>query len=91
MSCYFQCDLCTFTDAYAVVSCEQKSATSRVMSQSLVPQWNETLLIDSIKIYGNPDTVAHAPPAVVVKFYDKDTIVCSYMHDYIKLCQLTNA
>lgn len=62
-------------DAYAVISCGQYSAVSRVMPQSLAPQWNQTLLIDSIKIYGNTNAVCHAPPAVVVKFYDKDTIV----------------
>ena len=75
------------TDAYVVVSCGQQSVTSRVMPQSLSPRWSETLVIGSIRIYGNTDAVAHAPPAVVVKFYDKDTIVCP-LHVHIALLTL---
>lgn len=62
-------------DAFAVVCCGRYSAKSRVIPQSLSPQWNQTLEIRNIRLYGSPYAVTNAPPSVVIKFYDKDTIV----------------
>ena len=60
---------------YAVVFCGQQSRKSQIRKKSLSPRWKQTLHLDPIMIYGRPEAVSHAPPSVVVKLYDKDTIV----------------
>ena len=60
------------SDPYVVVSCGCKSVRSEVISQSLCPKWDQTLMSKDIKVFDD----TQSPPPVVLDFFDKDEIVC---------------
>lgn len=52
------------------------SKTTEVIKATLNPTWDQTLIFENIEIYGDPQTVAHNPPDVVLELYDSDQVVC---------------
>ena len=71
---------CTHThthiaDPYGIVSISRYSHTTRVVEQSVCPTWDQTIILDDIFLFGNPDSILQSPPTCTVEFYDKDLIV----------------
>lgn len=54
------------------------SKTTEVIRATLNPTWDQTLIFDDIEIYGDPQTIAHNPPNVVLELYDSDQVVCVF-------------
>ena len=61
-----------------MVSFDRYSQHTRVISESLCPTWDQTLIFDGIRLYGDPSVVLDSPPPLVIELYDKDTVVCYY-------------
>lgn len=64
-----------FTDPYVHVSFLHVSKTTEIIKSSLNPTWDQTLIFDDIEIYGDPQTIAHNPPSIVLEVYDSDQVV----------------
>ena len=62
-------------DPYGIVSISRYSHTTRVVEQSVCPTWDQTIILDDIFLFGNPDSILQSPPICTVEFYDKDLIV----------------
>ena len=62
-------------DPYAVVSFGRYSQTSRVVQESLCPTWDQTLIFDGIRLFGDLKMVKNFPPQIVIELYDKDQVV----------------
>lgn len=67
------------SDPYIVMSFSRYSARSRVVKESVCPTWDQTLLINQIRIFGNPGSVLESPPPVFLEYFDKDMVVRKYM------------
>uniref|UniRef100_A0A8C7RCQ2 C2 domain-containing protein n=1 Tax=Oncorhynchus mykiss TaxID=8022 RepID=A0A8C7RCQ2_ONCMY len=64
----------SFSDPYAHVSFLHVSKTTEVIRATLNPTWDQTLIFNDIEIYGDPQTIAHNPPNVVLELYDSDQV-----------------
>ncbi|KAK7901768.1 hypothetical protein WMY93_018537 [Mugilogobius chulae] len=64
----------SFSDPYAHVSFLHVSKTTEVIRTTLNPTWDQTLIFEDIEIYGDPQTIAHNPPDVVLELYDSDQV-----------------
>ena len=64
-----------FSDPYVIVSFDDVSIQSRVCKETVCPTWDQTLIIDTIRLYGDPDTILRSPPPIILEFFDKDDIV----------------
>ncbi|KTF87941.1 hypothetical protein cypCar_00038301 [Cyprinus carpio] len=64
----------SFSDPYVYVSFLHVSKTTEIVKSSLNPTWDQTLIFDDIEIYGDPQTIAHNPPSVVLEVYDNDQV-----------------
>ncbi|KAM9365202.1 myoferlin isoform 2-T2 [Pholidichthys leucotaenia] len=64
----------SFSDPYAHVSFLHVSKTTEVIRTTLNPTWDQTLIFEDIEIYGDPKTIAHNPPDVVLELYDSDQV-----------------
>ncbi|XP_040905251.1 myoferlin [Toxotes jaculatrix] len=64
----------SFSDPYAHVSFLHVSKTTEVIRATLNPTWDQTLIFEDIEIYGDPQTVVHNPPDVVLELYDSDQV-----------------
>ena len=62
-------------DAYARVAFCKQSAVTTVLTQTLCPTWDQTLIFDEIEIYEGVVNVAKNPPSVVVELFDRDSVV----------------
>lgn len=66
------------SDAYARVAFGKHSAVTEVLTQTLCPTWDQTLIFDDVEIYESVENVAKNPPSVVVEVFDRDTVVRSH-------------
>lgn len=71
-------------DPYAHVSFLHVSKTTEVIRATLNPTWDQTLIFEDIEIYGDPQTIVHNPPDVVLELYDSDQVVCNVSKLLIK-------
>ena len=76
----YSSDKSGLSDPYAIMSFGRYSTRSRVIKESVCPTWDQTMLINQIRIFGDPESVLETPPPVIVEFYDRD-IVVSYCCD----------
>ena len=63
------------TDPYCLVSFHTTSDRTRVISETVCPTWDQTILMKSIRIFGDVSKVVDSPPPVIIEFMDKDTVV----------------
>ena len=63
------------SDPYAIISLGRYSSCSRVVKEKVCPTWDETIIINSIKIFGDAESVSKCPPPVVLEFFDEDKVV----------------
>ncbi|XP_061795182.1 myoferlin isoform X1 [Nerophis lumbriciformis] len=64
----------SFSDPYAHVSFLHLSKTTEVINATLNPTWDQSLIFEDVEIYGDPQTIAHNPPDVVLELYDSDKV-----------------
>ncbi|XP_066549569.1 myoferlin isoform X3 [Amia ocellicauda] len=64
----------SFSDPYAHVSFLHLSKTSEIIKATLNPTWDQTLIFNDVEIYGDPQTISHNPPYVVLELYDADQV-----------------
>ncbi|CAL8298808.1 unnamed protein product [Merluccius merluccius] len=64
----------SFSDPYVHVSFLNVSKTTEVIKSNLNPTWDQTLIFEDVEIYGDPKTVGHQPPSVVMELYDSDQV-----------------
>ena len=62
-------------DPYCLVSFHTSSAKTIVISETVCPTWDQTILMNNIRIFGDTSKVVESPPPVVIEFVDKDTVV----------------
>ena len=60
------------TGPVAHVSFVHVSQSTRVLSGTLDPIWDQSLLFHRVQLYGEPRGVRDEPPAVVVEVFDQD-------------------
>ena len=63
------------SDPYAILAFNRYSLQSRVVKESVCPTWDQTIIINQIRIFGDPTSILNSVPPIVIKFFDKDTIV----------------
>lgn len=59
--------------------CKQ-SAVTEVLTQTLSPTWDQTLIFEDIEIHESVENVAKNPPSVVVELFDRDTVVTKHLN-----------
>ncbi|XP_031760541.1 myoferlin isoform X3 [Xenopus tropicalis] len=64
----------SFSDPYAHVSFLHRSKTTETIRSTLNPTWDQTLIFNTIDIYGDPHAVAQNPPNVVIEIFDYDQV-----------------
>lgn len=69
------------TDPYAHVSFLHLSKTTEKLKSTLNPTWDQTLIFNNLEIYGDPKSLVHNPPDVVLEFYDHDQVVGGLVED----------
>ncbi len=62
------------SDPYVRVCFINQSQKTERLDKTLSPQWDQTLLFESVTIYGNPESIAYSPPRVTVEIFDWDQI-----------------
>ena len=63
------------SDAYAHVCFQNVSAPTRVIKETLCPDWDQTLVFEEMSLFGSPAVIAENPPLVFIELYDKDKVV----------------
>ncbi|XP_070621719.1 fer-1-like protein 5 [Erythrolamprus reginae] len=71
-------------DPVAHVSCLHMSYCTHMISGTLHPCWDETLLFEDILIYGDPHGTSQDPPIVAVEIFDYDSSARS--NDFMGRC-----
>ena len=72
----FSEDSSGLSDPYAQVIFGNQSKSTKIIPETLCPTWNQTIILDSVQIWGDPADVAIQPPAVVIELFDYDAVVC---------------
>lgn len=67
-------------DPYVRVAFGNSSQATEILLQTLCPTWDQTLIFESVPIYGNVEEVQDNPPHVVLEFFDRDAVVSSCLH-----------
>ena len=62
-------------DPYAKVSFESNCQLTRVIKQTVCPEWDQTLIFEEIQMYGTPMMISECPPVVNIEIFDKDQVV----------------
>ncbi|CAI8014042.1 Myoferlin [Geodia barretti] len=62
------------SDPYCLVSFHTSSDRTRVISETVCPTWDQTILMKSIRIFGDTSKVVESPPPIIIEFMDKDTV-----------------
>ena len=57
------------------VSFQTQSQNTRVIKETLCPEWDQTLVFEGVQLYGSPKSFAENPPYVVCEAFDKDKVV----------------
>ncbi|NXW86056.1 FR1L6 protein, partial [Alopecoenas beccarii] len=62
------------SDPFAKVTFTSYCQTTKIISQTLSPTWNQMLLFDSIMLHGSREEIAQFPPEIVIELYDDDAV-----------------
>ncbi|XP_054023348.1 fer-1-like protein 6 [Dryobates pubescens] len=62
------------SDPFAKVTFTSRCQTTKIISQTLSPTWNQTLLFNSIVLHGDREEIAEIPPQIVIELYDDDAV-----------------
>ncbi len=61
-----------------------QSLKTEIITKSISPTWDQTLIFDSIVIHGNPSEIAVNPPQVYIEIFDHDPNVMNFIFFIIK-------
>lgn len=75
-------------DPYCQVAFVTQSLKTEIITKSISPTWDQTLIFDSITIYGNPSEIAVNPPQVYIEIFDHDPNVNNFFVSLIKKYEL---
>ncbi|NXW63889.1 FR1L6 protein, partial [Eurystomus gularis] len=62
------------SDPFAKVTFTSRCQTTKVISQTLSPTWNQMLLFNSIVLHGDREEITQFPPEIVIELYDDDAV-----------------
>ncbi|KAM4864947.1 fer-1-like protein 6 [Thomomys bottae] len=62
------------SDPFAKVTFLSHCQTTKIISQTLSPTWNQMLLFNELVLYGDEKELVESPPLVVVELYDSDAV-----------------
>uniref|UniRef100_G3THV4 Fer-1 like family member 6 n=1 Tax=Loxodonta africana TaxID=9785 RepID=G3THV4_LOXAF len=62
------------SDPFAKVTFLSHCQTTKVISQTLSPTWNQMLLFNDLVLHGDQKELVDSPPLVVVELYDSDAV-----------------
>ncbi|XP_038616613.1 fer-1-like protein 6 [Tachyglossus aculeatus] len=62
------------SDPFAKVTFLSHCQTTKIISQTLSPTWNQMLLFNNIVLHGDQKDIADITPLVVVELYDSDAV-----------------
>ncbi|NXX55327.1 FR1L6 protein, partial [Scopus umbretta] len=62
------------SDPFAKVTFISHCQTTKIISQTLSPTWNQMLLFNSIVLHGDREEIAQFPPEIVIELYDDDAV-----------------
>ncbi|XP_021575169.1 fer-1-like protein 6 [Carlito syrichta] len=62
------------SDPFAKVTFLSHCQTTKVISQTLSPTWNQMLLFNDLGVHGDEKELQESPPLVVVELYDSDAV-----------------
>ncbi|NWV60883.1 FR1L6 protein, partial [Malurus elegans] len=62
------------SDPFAKVTFTSRCQTTKIISQTLSPTWNQTLLFDNVVLHGDREEIAQFPPEIVIELYDDDAV-----------------
>ncbi|GCB60239.1 hypothetical protein scyTo_0006846 [Scyliorhinus torazame] len=62
------------SDPFAKVTFVSHCQTTKVITQTLSPTWNQMLQFNNIHLYGEATEINEAPPLVVIEVYDEDAV-----------------
>ncbi|KFP72693.1 Fer-1-like 6, partial [Apaloderma vittatum] len=62
------------SDPFAKVTFTSCCQTTKIISQTLSPTWNQMLLFNSIVLHGDREEIAQFPPEIVIELYDDDAV-----------------
>ncbi|XP_054671492.1 fer-1-like protein 6 isoform X5 [Grus americana] len=63
------------SDPFAKVTFTSHCQTTKIISQTLSPTWNQMLLFNRIVLHGNREEIAQFPPEIVIELYDDDAVI----------------
>lgn len=67
------------SDPYLVVQFVNQSMKTEVIYKNLSPTWDQTLIFDSVEIFGDLVEIENNPPSIMVEVYDKDNSVSAFI------------
>ncbi|KAM8966810.1 fer-1-like protein 6 [Pelodytes ibericus] len=67
-------DTTGLSDPFAKVTFVSHCQTTKIISQTLSPTWNQMLLYNNITLYGELKDIADDPPNIVIELYDDDAL-----------------
>uniref|UniRef100_A0A8B9DJQ5 Fer-1 like family member 6 n=1 Tax=Anser cygnoides TaxID=8845 RepID=A0A8B9DJQ5_ANSCY len=62
------------SDPFAKVTFTSYCQTTKIISQTLSPTWNQMLLFNGIVLHGDGQEIAQFPPEIVIELYDDDAV-----------------
>lgn len=62
-------------DPYARVIFETQSQVTEILTRTLCPTWDQTLIFENIQLYGSIEQIVEDPPTVIIELFDKDPVV----------------
>lgn len=71
--------LMLFSDPYARVVFGTQSQVTEILTSTICPTWDQTLIFENVQIYGSIDKVARHPPEVIIELFDKDPVVSQFL------------
>uniref|UniRef100_A0A8C4X0F3 Otoferlin a n=1 Tax=Eptatretus burgeri TaxID=7764 RepID=A0A8C4X0F3_EPTBU len=70
----FAADNNGLSDPYAQVIFSTHCKTTEVINESLCPTWDQMLVFDDIRLYGNEQEMREDPPLVIIEIFDQDAL-----------------
>ncbi|XP_058131978.1 fer-1-like protein 6 [Dasypus novemcinctus] len=62
------------SDPFAKVTFLSHCQTTKIISQTLSPTWNQMLVFSDLVLHGDQQELVESPPLVVVELYDSDAV-----------------
>ncbi|KAK3706775.1 hypothetical protein QZH41_015339 [Actinostola sp. cb2023] len=73
-------------DCYVRASFGKHSHCTEVLTQTICPSWDQTLIFDHVEIHESLENITQHPPRVFLEFFDKDALG---KDDFLGRCSLT--